>query len=561
MFATRFWTLLLALAGGIGLAVILLAKDVVNRERVENASAILYKELSKTDVALKLYARQRLDVLLSVALDPEVRRTLAMSSVKSDKASTAREKLLTSLRNHNKGLGKYRGDMLIALNRTGEVVAQVGRNERRYGYKLVGFPVVDAALRGFIRDDVWRLDKDVFLVAARPVIEQGQYVGALLHGVKVTDKVASDLSPIMQLVFFAGDVAIAVGTPSAEGVVRAQGAYVAKPLDEVIRSEQFKKKGYSEIKSIDTNDGRFMAVYSSVRGEAAKRDVGYALVTAVPQLESAAEFYEKAGTQDIEALPKAWLIIAVLLVFGIGWGLTYLEGERPVSRLFGQVQALEKSDPKDQLNVYQFRRKIRKLAILINKVIDYKMRSLLDSDGASQKSIDSILGSGDSSRLSSARFKFAEPTPSEVPPAPPPTTSGGPPLSGPNPVIPDAPPATGSNRPPTPAAAFGGPAGGSGAPRPPAPPTGPPPPAVPTSQTEALSPQEEQAYFKKIYQDFVSLKKKLGESTEQLTYERFEGTLKRNRNSLIARYGCKRVLFQVYEKDGKTSLKATPVRT
>ena len=75
-----------------------------------------------------------------------------------------------------------------------------------------------------------------------------------------------------------------------------------------------------------------------------------------------------------------------------------------------------------------------------------------------------------------------------------------------------------------------------------------------------MNPEDELAYFKKTHSDFVALKQKLGEPVDQLTFERFEVTLKKNRDTLIARYECKSVTFKVYEKDGKASLKATPVK-
>jgi hypothetical protein len=34
----------------------------------------------------------------------------------------------------------------------------------------------------------------------------------------------------------------------------------------------------------------------------------------------------------------------------------------------------------------------------------------------------------------------------------------------------------------------------------------------------------------------------------------------RNREQLVKKYQCRTVRFQVYEKDGKAALKATPVR-
>jgi hypothetical protein len=86
------------------------------------------------------------------------------------------------------------------------------------------------------------------------------------------------------------------------------------------------------------------------------------------------------------------------------------------------------------------------------------------------------------------------------------------------------------------------------------------PPSAGSSDSPPPNMGDEQEYFRQIFDEFVQLKKKLDEPIDHLNFERFEGTLKRNRDTLKARYGCKKVLFQVYEKDGKTSLKATPIR-
>ena len=50
------------------------------------------------------------------------------------------------------------------------------------------------------------------------------------------------------------------------------------------------------------------------------------------------------------------------------------------------------------------------------------------------------------------------------------------------------------------------------------------------------------------------------EPTDGLTFEKFQQTLKKNRDALMQRHGCKRVKFSVYVKEGRASLKATPVR-
>lgn len=67
-------------------------------------------------------------------------------------------------------------------------------------------------------------------------------------------------------------------------------------------------------------------------------------------------------------------------------------------------------------------------------------------------------------------------------------------------------------------------------------------------------------HFKSVYEEFIDLRRKCGERISDLGFERFLGKLKRNRAKLVEKYNCKTVRFQVYEKDGKAALKATPVR-
>ncbi len=531
MFVSKFWTMLLAIALGIAVGVIFLARDVVNRERADNAESVLYKEMSKVDVALKLHARSRLDVLLGVTADPAVRRYLFAANGSPERASKVRGDLLGVLRKRNEEMGKYKADRLVALDSDGRVVAQVGPNEREHGYVLKGFPAVDWALRGYLRDDMWKLGNEIFLAAARPVIDQGSYVGVMVHLMKVNDALAGELSPQMQLAFYAGDMMIAVGQPKSEDAAQAQGAVIAEPLDEVKKSEQFTKKGYSHAVRIDSDESGYMAVYGKARGEASQLGVGYALVVPLEVMGSATEFYEKAAAQDVQALPFVWLILGVLLATAFGWVWNYLEAQRPAKRLLAHVKSLKDSDPKDQLNVYRFRRRMRKIAMAINELTDYKMKALMETANVERpaKSIDAILGPRGESRVSEANFKFAGDPGDDIPPPPPahPNPGRQAPLSG----FPGAPP---------PPKAPGAPINGG---------------AVP-----AVGSEEEQVYFQQIYQEFIGLKSKLGESTDQLTFDRFVGTLRKNRDTLISRYNCAQVKFQVYEKEGKASLKATPVR-
>jgi len=103
-----------------------------------------------------------------------------------------------------------------------------------------------------------------------------------------------------------------------------------------------------------------------------------------------------------------------------------------------------------------------------------------------------------------------------------------------------------------------------GAPRPQAPaapraaPAAAPAPAARAAPPAAASADE--AHFRQIFDEFVRVRRECGEPVEGLTYEKFLSKLQRNRDSLVQKYACRTVRFEVYVKDGKAALKATPVR-
>ena len=84
------------------------------------------------------------------------------------------------------------------------------------------------------------------------------------------------------------------------------------------------------------------------------------------------------------------------------------------------------------------------------------------------------------------------------------------------------------------------------------------PPAPPAPA--AASAADEEQHWREVFRDFVRTRGECGESAEGLTYERFRQKLETNKAALVAKYGCRTVRFQVYVKEGKAALKATPVR-
>jgi hypothetical protein len=71
--------------------------------------------------------------------------------------------------------------------------------------------------------------------------------------------------------------------------------------------------------------------------------------------------------------------------------------------------------------------------------------------------------------------------------------------------------------------------------------------------------EEIEADYRRVFEEFIATRQKCGEALEGVTLDKFIEKLRQNRAQLIQRYGCASVRFQVYVKDGRTALKATPV--
>ncbi len=84
--------------------------------------------------------------------------------------------------------------------------------------------------------------------------------------------------------------------------------------------------------------------------------------------------------------------------------------------------------------------------------------------------------------------------------------------------------------------------------------------AAATGQYGASKPGDENSEWLTVYDDFIRTKRQCNEPVDGLTFEKFQQTLRKNRDTLLQKHGCKRVKFSVYVKDGRASLKATPVR-
>ena len=95
------------------------------------------------------------------------------------------------------------------------------------------------------------------------------------------------------------------------------------------------------------------------------------------------------------------------------------------------------------------------------------------------------------------------------------------------------------------------PAGGAGGP------TGPE--GLPDADTADLPPFDE-AHYRRVYNDFVAAKARVGEAVGNLSYDGFRRKLQASEEGLIGKHGCRTVRFMVVTRGDKVTLRPQLVR-
>lgn len=96
----------------------------------------------------------------------------------------------------------------------------------------------------------------------------------------------------------------------------------------------------------------------------------------------------------------------------------------------------------------------------------------------------------------------------------------------------------------------------------PAPPSQPsePAPSISLPNDSGTDYPMEENHMRKVFQDYLDMRKSCGEPTQNIQWDSFVELLRNQKASILQQYSCRDVQFYVQEKDGRASLKATPVK-
>lgn len=602
MLLSRFWYAVLAILAALAVAVVILAVGQYNRRAQVAMTEELAADTQVVKWAMQIDARHRLDALLIIALEKGVQDGCVAANGQDKIPAKARDEAKKAL-SLEKVPADFRPDAVFVVDRDGRLVAQVGydRAQTFEDFELGGYAAVNDALHGYLRDDTWVWGGQLYRVSARPVeYDVTQAPAGAVVAIKAVDrKFSQDLAKLTRanvLFYAAGQkAASAAGDPNEEAIIEPAVPELAR-LD---GDKTYGEKGRSDVRTLSDTTG---AMYQRLEGEG---DAGFAVIRSKSIIAGPLGFLTGADDKDKGALTTTGSLITliVIVVLGIGLGilLSYLEHAVPIKEMVSQAARLKKGDI-DLLQLPRFRGQLRDIAIDLNAGIE---RVAEKGGGAPRKAADleSILGPMPAQPAMSA-FAFpmpgagdsgqvpqVPPVPPAVPPVPPARPSA--PGSGPKPPLPGpaaglaAPPAPVVQQPMTqkmdmPPGALQRPETSPTVVKPlgiaeamPGRPAMAPPKKINDGEEEeatmvaavpqdvlaaAAKPEGELAEWQAVYEEFIKVKKQCNEPTEGLTFEKFQLTLKKNRDALVERHKCKRVKFTVYVKDGRASLKATPVK-
>ena len=550
MLASRFWYVFLGLLLGVATFLLFLATSMYNRAGARAMGEALSSDSQVVNWYLSNDARQRSAQLIGFGVDSDVARSLQKSNENDTKVpEEAREKALAALKKVNATIPADQAfDAVFAVDQAGRVVAHLGYEQASGNddFELGGYPVVADALRGYIRDDTLVLDR-IYRVVARPVeADTSQLPAGAIVGARILDdRFARELSART-------GAAIAFYTSGARVSSGAPETFPVSQLDQIVgdfasldSDEEYQSKGRSKVRTIA---GMIGVQYSKLPGEAWKLGAGYAVAREPKAVTGPLGFLDKGKADDQDkANAHVGLAVAIaLLAAAIGIGLTLLEHTRPIHNFRLEVLKLAKGES-DQLQPSRFRGVFRKIASDLNDGVD-KIMAKGGGPRRGPADLQEVLGDLPAEPQMSA-FSF----PGENMPAAA-SAGSGPhtaPVSTPR-ALPQAPSNPRLPRPPGRAAAAN--LDSTMEAQADMPVSGQPATANWGGETPELN------EWRGVYQDFVALKQQCGENTEGFTYDKFESTLKKNRDTLMNRHGAKRVKFSVYVKEGKAALKATPLK-
>ncbi len=590
MFLSKIWFILVAMLAGVAFSVALTAPRPMAQKLEELEGQRLDRAQYAAEQMLKVDAHKWIDRVANLGRDLVISEALDSASHGSGELSVQHRTVQARLRALLPDLAGAGIASMVAIDANGRVVARVGADEKDYGDNIGGAEVVSDALRGYLSDDVWGTGGELLRVAGAPVLSKSRdrLVGALYVGADTGRTFAERLKKNLDV-----DVALLLMGKVVASTVDSKTLALLPGVIDQHRAEIEDVKRTPAL-SFEVDGETLLAVAAPFPGQASEQQAYYVLIGHKPAKADLGSVLANTSARDLRWSTFPWLSLvgALLAMIAIGLFLQRYEVEWPIARMRAELRRLVKGEM-SRLDDHRFAGHFGGIARDVNAALDHANTSISQVGvGAVVPAVPGLGASGPNGAGAAGPQPGipgrggglglpAVTSPAGAgslfgvaPSAPPPAGDGFAPPPPPGFAPPSAPSAVPTFGPPVlpvlPAPQL--PAGvramsrgpaiaplGQAAPQAARPAAGPP--VVSSSDpTQSDSEDDDELHMRAVYSEFLVAKQQCGESVAGLTLDKFRLRLQENRNSLMARHACRTVRFAVYIKDGKASLRATPVK-
>jgi hypothetical protein len=580
MFLSKIWFILVGLLAGIAVTAAFVAPRPADRRIEQLEGQRMDRAQYAAEQLLKNDARRWIDYVAKLGTDGKLIDALDATTRGSGELRPLHETVRNRLRELVPDRQAIGAESIIAVDGKGRVVARVGDDEGEFGESIAGAEVVSDALRGYLSDDVWGANGRLRRIGAAPVLSKShdRIVGVLVVAVETGKRLAEMWKRNLGV-----EVAIVL---RKEVLSSTLPEALLTQLPEVIEEHAAEIASHKRTRALPLYMGneRLLTVAAPFPGEASEQRAYYVLMTKKSPESDPWALLSSTSSDDLKWGKFPWLPLGggIIAIIAIGLFLQRMEIENPLRHLRAEVHSLAKQEL-HKIEDTKYGGKLGGIARDINAAIEHYTHAPLPKSETAKKDISAILdpkaasADGKSFDVSSsgAPAKTAMPAPAAMAASLFGTPRSAPALGGGPPAIPAAPPPAPftAPAPPTPFLAPPTPPPPSSTPHhaPPPPRPLPPPLAGPAKAHAPVPPpapgshfggggDPDQRHFTQVFEDYLALRQRCGESIVGLSLEKFVAKLQSNREQLVAKHGCKSAQFTVYEKDGKAAIRAVPVR-
>lgn len=524
MFLSKIWFILVSLFAGIALSIALTAPRPMAQKLEDLEGQRLDRAQYATEQMLKVDAHKWIDRVAKLGRDAVLAEALDGASGGKGELSVQHRTVQSRVQALLPDLAGAGISTIVALDANGRVVARVGEDDKSFGENIGGAEIIDDALRGFLSDDVWGAGGHLLRVAAAPVLSKSRdrVVGALYVGAETGEQFSERLKKNLDVdiaLLLRGKIVASTLSPEVLGQLADMVEQHKTDIDTLKRTPAL---------PIEAGNETYLAVAAPFPGQAAQQQGYYVLIGKKPVRADLAGLLGSTSARDLKwgSFPWIPLVLTIAGVVAVGLFLQRLEVEAPIRKMRAELRALVRLDGA-KLNDHKYGGGFGGIAREMNAALEH----VASLGGHSAGHHVGVHPSGDPSApgaVFGGESHFAQ---SQRPAAGPPLIPG---LGAPPPP---------SFAPPPPAFAASGLPSFSDAPPLPSP-----------------SADEEEGHVREVFDQFLATKRECGESVAGLTLEKFSQRLHDNRAALMAKHDCRTVRFTVYVKDGKASLRATPIK-